>query len=141
MKNLTGRTFLLSVLLPLFVLLPMLMVVGADGVSGDDFVFVERAFRTGSARELSGHFGVTVDMKILDSEEVYGKNQAELLLEDFFRRNAPISFTVTHRNVRSTSAFLIGDFQSSGGTYRVNVYLKSGGSGWQVTQLQILRKN
>lgn len=128
----------LSLILP-FLLLPLLVIQGEELIDGDDFSFVEQGFRSGSASVLSGNFGMTVDLKILDTEDAYGKSQAELLLDGFFKKNPPSSFTISHRNTRASSAFFVGDLIAGGSSYRVNVFLREGGGKWQITQIQILR--
>ena len=55
------------------------------------------AVKTGNAANVAKYFSASVDMKILDKEDVYSKAQAELILKEFFSGNPVKSFTIIHK--------------------------------------------
>ena len=85
---------------------------------------IEQAIATGNAEKLLPYFGTTVDLRILDVENVYGNSQAQVLLNNFFASNPPTSFVVAHRKVRTDNSFFIGTYTSQTGTFRVSIFLK-----------------
>ena len=54
------------------------------------------AISTGNAATLAGYFNASLEIAILDKEDFYSKQQAELIMKDFFTRNTPASFTILH---------------------------------------------
>ncbi len=111
-------TFLALTISPLF--------VGASVQSEDAAKEINEAIRTGNAREVARHFGSTVDLKLPGNEGTYSRNQAELILRDFFSRNAVASFSVHHqRPSRDGSVYVIGTYEAkNGNSYRTYFLLK-----------------
>ena len=62
----------------------------------DVFENISSAIRTGDSKQLSRFFNTSVDLTILNKEEVYSKAQAEQIIKDFFSKNTPKSFTIIH---------------------------------------------
>ena len=99
---------------------------------------VADAIRKGNANEVSKYFGANVDMKILDKEDVYSKAQAELILKDFFSKNAPKTFTVEHNGVSKGGAkYTIGKLVTSAGTFKTYFLLKKEGDKFIIQQFRI----
>jgi hypothetical protein len=93
----------------------------------DAFDQLTSAIRTGNSHQVSEYFGATVDLNLLDKEDVYGKGQAELMLRDFFSKNPPKSFQLVHQG-RSPEGtrYGIGTLISTNGkSYRISFYLKN----------------
>jgi len=87
---------------------------------------VSAAIRSGNARDVAKHFGANVDLKLPGSEGTFSRNQAELILRNFFSRNAPQTFTVSHQgSSRDGSVYVIGVYASAnGGSYRTYFLVK-----------------
>jgi hypothetical protein len=87
---------------------------------------IGNAIRSGDAKAVSRYFGNTVDLTILNQEEVYSKVQAEQILREFFNKNTPRTFTVIHKGESKEGArYAIGSLLTTQGTtYRVYFYLK-----------------
>jgi hypothetical protein len=78
---------------------------------------VSTGIRNGNARDVAKHFGANVDLKLPGNEGTFSRNQAELMLRNFFTRHAPESFTVSHQgSSRDGSVYLIGVYGAKGGT-------------------------
>ena len=92
----------------------------------DVFDDVANALRSGDARSISRFFGNTVDLTIINQEEVYSKVQAEQILRDFFSKNTPRSFTIIHKGESKEGArYAIGNLVTTQGiTYRTYFYVK-----------------
>jgi hypothetical protein len=93
----------------------------------DVYEDISNAIRSNDARQLSGFFGPTLDLTILNQEDVYSKAQAELILKDFFAKNACKSFTILHKgSSKEGTQYAIGTMvTASGKNYRVSFYLKN----------------
>ena len=88
---------------------------------------IANAIRSGDARSVAAYFGPTLDLTILEQEEVYSKAQAEQVLRDFFQKDPPKSFQVVHKGAsREGLQYAIGTLQTaSGKSYRTSFYIKS----------------
>ena len=99
---------------------------------------VASALKTGNAASVAKFFSASVDMKILDKEDVYSKAQAELILKDFFAKNAIKSFAIMHKGTSKTGdQFAIGTYESSSGKkFRTYCLFKKEGPGMTIQQLR-----
>jgi hypothetical protein len=87
---------------------------------------VSQAIEKANARDVARHFGATVELKLPGNEGTYSRNQAELILRNFFSRNAPESFAIQHQGPsRDGSVYAIGTYTSQNGkSYRTYFLLK-----------------
>ncbi|MBK8362157.1 MAG: DUF4783 domain-containing protein [Bacteroidetes bacterium] len=107
----------------------MLLLVFSQSYSLDVFDEIAFAIRSGDAKQLSTYFGPTLDLTIINREDVYSKAQAEQVIKDFFSKNAPKSFTIIHKGSSPEGTqYAIGNLVSSSGkSYRTSFYFKSSG--------------
>jgi hypothetical protein len=100
--------------------------IGVLIASPDIFENVNAAIRSGDARQVSRYFSKNVDLTILSQEEVYSKAQAELILKDFFAKNAPKSFSFIHQGLsKEGSKYAIGSLVTTqAAKFRVYIYIK-----------------
>ncbi|MFW5663751.1 MAG: DUF4783 domain-containing protein [bacterium] len=99
---------------------------GVSVQSEDAVREINESIRTGNARETARHFGSTVDLKLPGNEGTYSRNQAELILRNFFSRNAVASFSVHHqRPSKDGSVYVIGTYEAKNGqSYRTYFLVK-----------------
>jgi len=78
------------------------------------------ALNEGSSSNLSQYFGSSITLNIDGQQGSYSKNQAEVVLRGFFKKNPPQSFSVVYKseNKASLSSY-VGDYQSPGSSYKV----------------------
>ena len=88
---------------------------------------VSSAIRIGNSREVAKHFGSNVDLKFPGNEGTFSRNQAELIVRNFFSRNAPAAFSVQHQGPsRDGSLYVIGNYRTKNGeAYRVYFLIKT----------------
>ena len=93
----------------------------------DIYEEIANSIRSGDSRQLASYFGNTIDLTVLDKENVYSKAQAELILKDFFGKNSPKSFTILHKGSSPEgSQYAIGNLITANGkTIRTSFYFKS----------------
>jgi hypothetical protein len=85
---------------------------------------VINAISTGNSAILAGYFNTSLELAILDKEDIYTKQQAEQIMRDFFARNTPSSFTILHKGGKEGSQYAIGNLVTPGNVYRVTILVK-----------------
>lgn len=93
-------------------------------------------FKAGDANVVASHFNENIELTILDRENVCSQAQGEQILKDFFARNKPSDFQITHQG-REASAYAIGKMVTSNGNFRVYFLLKPKGDKPLIVQLRI----
>lgn len=92
--------------------------------------------RTGDAKTVASHFNDNIELIILDKENMCSQAQGEQILKDFFSRNKPSDFKLTHQGGEE-SVYAIGKMSTSNGNFRVYFLLKPKGKTPQIVQLRI----
>lgn len=82
------------------------------------------SIKTGNSKELAKYFNVSVDLAILDKEEVYSNQQAEQIIKSFFATHTPKNFTLLHEGGKDGSKYAIGNLSTSNGMFRLYFLLK-----------------
>ncbi len=82
------------------------------------------AIRMGDANKLSPWFNNSVQLIILERENVYSRSQATMIMKDFFRKHPPRSFSILHEGGKPNARFGIGLLKTTGQTYRVYLLIK-----------------
>ncbi len=87
---------------------------------------IARALNTGDAGALGSHFDQTVEIAVMEKEDVYGKEQAISMIARFFEQKSPQSFTQVHNGTSkgNDSRYAIGNLVTKSGAYRVYIYMK-----------------
>ena len=104
-----------------------LFLLGATAAhaQSDNLAAVRSALLNGSSRELSQYFAPTVEIGFDGEKTTYNSTQAEIVVKDFFGKNAPSSFEFIHQGESKEGiAYAIGRYSGRNGTYRVFVKLK-----------------
>jgi hypothetical protein len=82
------------------------------------------AFKSGNAIELSKFFNTSIELAIIDQEDIYSKQQAELIVKNFFAKHVPTNFTILHKGGKEGSQYAIGNLVTSAGNFRVTLLIK-----------------
>lgn len=98
---------------------------------------VVAALNTGDANKLAPHFNNNVEFIIGNTNDVYSKQQAVVILSDFFKKNKVSGFSVSHRGDKDNANFIIGTLKTSTGTYRVYVFTRKTEGKALIQQLRI----
>jgi hypothetical protein len=94
------------------------------------------AFKAGDAKAVAFHFNENIELTILDHENVCSHAQGEQILKDFFSRNKPNDFLITHQGGKG-SLYAIGKLSTSNGNFRVYFQIKPKANKPQIIQLRI----
>ncbi|MCH7401397.1 DUF4783 domain-containing protein [Belliella kenyensis] len=77
-------------------------------------------FKNGSSREIAKFMEQSVELNINGNQGEFSKNQAELVLRDFFKKYPPENFEILHEsNSGEQIKNYIGTYQSMGEPYRI----------------------
>lgn len=107
-------------------------------VQGDIIDDLNSQFRSASAKDIAVNFSPTVDLIIIDEEDVYSKAQAEQILRNFFTKFIPVKSTVIHRlNTNPNFRYGALSLVTKNGSFRVSITLKKNGSAFFITELKI----
>ena len=99
---------------------------------------VSTAVKNGNAKVLASYFTGGVNLTIDQKEEVYSREQAEVILTRFFTNHAPSGFAIRHEGKsKLDDHFYIGDLTTGNGNYRVTFFMKKEDAGFKIRQLRI----
>lgn len=106
--------------------------------SPQNFAAISKAISDGDAVALSNFFDQSVEVAIMDQEDIYDKAQATQVVKTFFSKNKPKAYTQVHQGASKgkDSQYSIGNLQTSSGNYRVYLYLKVSGSNYIIQELR-----
>ncbi len=99
------------------------------------------AIRLGDANKLSPWFNNSVQLIILERENVYSRSQATMIMKDFFKKHPPKSFSIIHEGGKPKARFGIGLLKTSGQTYRIYLLIKPDNNKSVILQLRIEKEN
>ncbi len=88
---------------------------------------VVTALKNGDAVQIARFFDNTVEITMPDKSNNYSKNQAEVVLKDFFNTNGIKSFEVIHKGENAGSQYCIGTLVTKNGSFRTTVFMKQKG--------------
>lgn len=103
---------------------------------------VATAIRSGNPKNISKYFIEHIDLKVIEQEDVYSKQQAEMILKDFFSKHPVKSFTIAHKSApKGGSQYIIGTLETTNGKFRVYFLIKTTGTETLIQQFRIETEN
>ena len=120
------------------VLLYFLIGVRADAKQADIVNDLNGWLKSSNSREIAKHFASTVELNILNDEDVYSKVQAEIILKDFFSKHQPESSRVIHKlDSNPNYRFAVIELDTENGKFRTTISLKDTGGRFLITEMRI----
>lgn len=99
---------------------------------------IAAAIRLGNSATVCKYFIANIDLKMIDKEEVYSKQQAEMILKDFFAKHPVKKYTIVHIwGSNNGSQYAIGTLETTKGTFKTYYAYKAIGPKIGVTQFKI----
>ncbi|MBK5202376.1 MAG: DUF4783 domain-containing protein [Prolixibacteraceae bacterium] len=95
------------------------------------------AFKNGNSATLSKYFNQSIEMVVLENDDIYSKEQARQIISHFFINNKPEKFTILHQGGKDDSYYLIGKLITHNKTYRVYFFVKGISPNRYIHQLRI----
>lgn len=127
--------------LPLIIIFSFLFNLGSFTYTQEIPRDIAIAFKVGSAEELARYFNSTIELVIIDKEDVYSKVQAQQIVDNFFTNHYPKSFEFIHQGGKEESKFAIGKLVTFNGTFRVYILIKLKNDKPFIHQLRIETEN
>jgi hypothetical protein len=124
------KNFLSSFVVILFLLLQ------ANSSFGQIPSQIGAGLKSGNAKMVASFFNDNVELVILEKENVCSKEQGEMILSDFFIKNKPTDFKITHEG-GTDSVYGIGKMQTGGANFRIYFMLKTFAGKPRIVQLRI----
>jgi len=113
------------------------MAVGHANIN-DVIDDIAACVRGGNTKELSKYFSSTVSMTLLNDEGIYSRVQAEIILRDFFSKNAPTSVKIAHRlDSNPNFRYVVLNLETAKDTFRVSYKLTNNDNTFQVTEFRV----
>ncbi|MCR9100874.1 MAG: DUF4783 domain-containing protein [bacterium] len=87
---------------------------------------ITQAISQGDATTLGNYFDESVEVSILDKDDVYAKADAIGVVRQFFSQNRPSGWSTVHKGAarNNDSQYCIGNLTANGQTFRVYIYMK-----------------
>ena len=103
---------------------------------------ITQALHSGDIETLGSYFDESMELSILEEEGIYNKGQALQKVKRFLSNNTVNSFTEVHQGASrsSDSQYVIGDLKTSGGTYRVYLFLTNSNGKMIIQELRFDRE-
>ena len=99
---------------------------------------IANAIRSGDSKQIAVYFSSSIDLTILNQEDVYSKAQAELIVKDFLIKNTPKSFAILHKgSSKEGTLYAIGNLVTlNGKTFRTSFFVKMVAGKYAIQELR-----
>ena len=122
-----------------FILSVLFIFICVSNSIGSDFIGeISNEFRQGDSKGISKYFSPTINLSILDDNNVYSKVQAEIILESFFKSNSPTGSKIIHRlDSNPNYQHAVIELNTVKGFYRVSYSIRINNSQPQIVEIRI----
>ena len=125
----------LIVSLFLFFLSPVVEIADIDSIDT-----VISAIDNGSSSDLAKYFDSSISLNVNGQQGDYSKNQAELVLKDFFKKNPSMGFSLVFRSENNPNlSSYIGDYQIAQGLFKVFIKVSQQDSEFKIYSLEFVK--
>lgn len=120
----------------------LLLISASYAFTLDTIDDIASAIRTGNPKSISSYFIENIDLKVIDQEDVYSKQQAEMILKNFFSKHPVKTFLIAHKSVeKNGSQYIIGTLETATGKFRTYFLIKTTGGKMLIQQFKIENEN
>lgn len=110
------------ILILVILLAPMAVPLKAQLVPGG----LIYGFEQGDAKSVSSYFHSNIELKVHKKKQITSKNQAQRILQDFFKDHKPVSFSIDHEGTNADAQYSFGTLRTQKDYYRVSFYFLEG---------------
>jgi hypothetical protein len=98
---------------------------------------LQTGIKKGDAKIVALFFNENIEMSIEGDENIYSSNQAEFVLQKFFRSHKPKTFSINHQGYKNNTSYIIANLQTFNGNYKMIFLLKKSDQIIKIHQLRI----
>ncbi len=98
---------------------------------------IANALQNSNTNELAAMFNSSIELVTPTASNVYAKEQAKIVLDNFFRMNVPVRASLEHETNGSQSAMLIFDLVTKNGNFRVTIVANTTNGGFVINEFKI----
>ncbi len=132
---------IMKLFMPVLLIQFLLTGINANSLYTEIPEAIITAIKEGNAGELAKYFSDNIELALSDKDDIYSRNQAKLIIEDFFTSHPPRGFNILHKGGKETSRYAIGNLLTSHGEYRVTILIKIKDDLTYINQLRIEKEN
>ena len=108
----------------IFALVPFASSFAQDKTQ-DVFTPIGKYIQAGDYDKLSAWFAENLELDILGAVNNCTRNQAKLIMKNFFTSYSPKKFTIIHKSGKAPMKYAVGKLSAGGENFRVILYVKS----------------
>lgn len=126
-----------------FILLAIAGLFICNAVSAQDadiFAPISKYMEQGECEKLSVWFAGNLELDILGEVNNCSRNQARLIMRNFFANYTPKHFGIIHKSSKAPMNYAVGTLDAGGEKFRIILYVKSDGDKSYIEQLKISRE-
>lgn len=96
-------------------------VAGLNVFAGSEGDKIASAIQAANSGDLSNMFNSSIELQTPASTGVSSREQARIVLDNFFRNNVPLKATLMHETSGTTNGMYVISLQTRSGTYRISI--------------------
>ena len=100
---------------------------------------LKASFGVGNVGGIVRFCGNNISLNIVGSQANYSRSQAEMILRDFFNKNAPKKFDIEHTGSSANMKFSIGTLYTSTGNYKTYFSVRYKDGSYYIQEIRIER--
>ena len=106
----------------------------------DVFIPIAKYIEAGNSDKLSVWFADNLQVDVLGTINNCTRNQARLIMRNFFTNYTPKSFKIVHKSSRPPMSYASGDLDAGGSQFRVTIFVKTVSGRNEILQIKIERQ-
>lgn len=106
----------------------------------DMFSPISKYMQAGDYERLSAWFADNLELEILGAVNNCTRNQAKLIMKNFFAKYTPKKFTIIHKSGKAPMKYAVGKLSAGGEEFRVILFVKSTTESSHIEQIKISRE-
>ncbi len=114
-----------------------LLVLTAKASYAGDGERIANLIQTGNSLELSNMFNSSIELVTPASSGVNTREQARMVLDNFFRNNTPVKATVTHETTGTSNSMIVVSLVTKTGTFRISIVGAYKNGNFQINEFKI----
>ena len=103
----------------------------------DMFNPIGKYIEAGDYERLSAWFADNLELDLMGAVNNGTRNQAKLIMKNFFASNTPKSFNIVHKSGRPPMTYAVGSLSAGGNKFRVIIFVKTTDKKNAIQQIRI----